>query len=523
MADVQPIAEKGPANETSADEPEENHDSSSPGDLTYDNEDEEPELHARTYIALAAMFLLNFIQAFALTGPPTVLSYIGTDLHDPLSQTWIPSVFSLVQAVLSPLFASISDTFQARKALLVVPALISFIGAAIAPTATSMSRWIMMAVWGLTAAGIFFGYRPPRRHTRFDSLSFLQKIRRLDLPGFGLLTAGLTLLLTGINLGGGLYSWNSGPVLSTLIIGIVLLVSFGLYEWRITETGILDHALFRGGKHRGRTFAICVALMFLEGIIVFGFFVFYPVLTASLFEEDPFLGAARIQPYWLACGLGTIIFGIWSTRARTIKVPLLVGFAILTSGFVGLATIQPGHSLSAVVFAGLAGLGVGAPLILILAGVQLSTPHHLIATATAATTSARSVSGTAFTAIYAAALNDGLTKKMPAYIANAVIRAGLPLSSVAAFVNALAAKDTAALPKIPGVTPMIIQAGLGGMKQAFADSIRVVYIIAAPFGLLACIGCLFLGDLRTTMSYRVDAPVEKLKAKHHRGNTPIAV
>lgn len=136
----------------------------------------------------------------------------------------------------------------------------------------------MTAIWGLTAIGIFFGYRPPKRHTRLDLLSLWQKIKRLDLPGFGLLTAGLTLLLTGINLGGGLFTWKSVRVLTTLIIGIILLVIFGVHEWRFTNTGILDHELFQGGKHRGHTLAICVALMFLEGIMVFSFFIFYPVL-----------------------------------------------------------------------------------------------------------------------------------------------------------------------------------------------------------------------------------------------------
>ena len=50
-----------------------------------------------------------------------------------------------------------------------------------------------MALWGITALGIFVGYRPPKRHTLLDHLSFVQKIGRLDLPGFALLTAGLTL------------------------------------------------------------------------------------------------------------------------------------------------------------------------------------------------------------------------------------------------------------------------------------------------------------------------------------------
>jgi hypothetical protein len=42
--------------------------------LVYDDNDEEPELHARTYFALLAMFFLNLVQVFALQGPPAVVS-----------------------------------------------------------------------------------------------------------------------------------------------------------------------------------------------------------------------------------------------------------------------------------------------------------------------------------------------------------------------------------------------------------------------------------------------------------------
>jgi len=135
-----------------------------------------------------------------------------------------------------------------------------------------------MALWGLTALGIFFGYRPPKRHTRLDHLSFMQKLRHLDLPGFGLLTTGLTLFLTGLNLGGGLYAWTNVRVMTTLIVGLVILVGFGLYEWKGTKTGILHHELFRGGRAAGRTFAICVFLIFIEGILLFAYIIFYPVM-----------------------------------------------------------------------------------------------------------------------------------------------------------------------------------------------------------------------------------------------------
>lgn len=46
--------------------------------LVYDNDEEEPELHARTWMACAAMLLLNFVLTFALQGPPVVVS--GLDI-----------------------------------------------------------------------------------------------------------------------------------------------------------------------------------------------------------------------------------------------------------------------------------------------------------------------------------------------------------------------------------------------------------------------------------------------------------
>ena len=219
----------------------------------------------------------------------------------------------------------------------------------------------------------------------------------------------------------------------------------------------------------------------------------------------------------------TVLWGYGSSKLRIIREPLFFGFLIFTAGIVGIATIEPSGSTRALIFSGLAGIGFAAPLILIIAGVQLSTPHHLIATATAVVTSSRAVAATVFTAIFAAALTTRLDIDIPNYTAKAALGAGLPASSLPAFIKALAGADTAALPKIPGVTPKIIAAGVIALKQAFADSIRVVYIIAAPFGVLACLACFFLVDMRKTMNYHVDAPVEELHARpHHHDDAQAA-
>ena len=135
-----------------------------------------------------------------------------------------------------------------------------------------------MGLWGASAVGILLGYRPPKRHTRLDHLSLWQKLGQLDLHGLGLLTTGLTLFLVGLNLGGTLYSWTNARTLATLIAGLVILICFCLYEWKGTTTGIVHHELFRGGKSRGRTFALCVALLSIEAAMLFTYIIFYPVL-----------------------------------------------------------------------------------------------------------------------------------------------------------------------------------------------------------------------------------------------------
>jgi Fungal trichothecene efflux pump (TRI12) len=235
-----------------------------------------------------------------------------------------------------------------------------------------------------------------------------------------------------------------------------------------------------------------------------------------LFTADPILIVARLQACWIPAVFSSILWGYVSTRFRTIREPLLIGFVFFTGGLIGFATVQPGQSVNAIVFSCLVGIGFGAPLILIVTGVQLSTPHRLIATATACTTSSRAIAGAVFSGINAAAFNTRLRNYLPRYVAKAASAAGLPAASIAQFIEALSAGDVEALAKVPEVTPAVIAEGTRALQQAFADSLRVVFIIAAPFGVAACIACWFLGDLRETMNYHVDAPVEDLHAKRDR-------
>ncbi|KAK4047064.1 hypothetical protein OIV83_005627 [Microbotryomycetes sp. JL201] len=558
------------------------------GNLHYINTETEPELGFQTYMALSALFALNLVQVFALTGPVSILAYIGRDLNDTANQAWISTALSIMQAVFGPIMSFASDSFQARKVFLIGPCLVAFAGCAVAPGATSLVRvvgaqimigvgfaavplayaipseilprrwrpmaqslnnvaancgfvmgltvpgaltrkslhngwrqfyWIQMAVWGLTALALAFGYQPPKRKTELDNQPLSHKLRSLDLPGTALLAAGLALFITGLSLGGNPRPWDSAAVLAPLIVGAAVLIAFGTYEWKCTTTGILHHQLFAGG----RAFPLFMVLIFVEGIQLFSLLVFYTPTTEALFETDPLLAPVRLLPFVLASAVATLVYGFWSTKARDVRWPLLVGFVIFAAGLAAIAgSLQPTSSTSFVVLGGLCGAGFGAPLILIIAGTQLCVPHSLIATGTAVITSTRAVAAAIFTASYSTALTNRLSVKIPGYIAPAALQAGLPPQSLPPFIGALANNQPQALAGVPGVTPVAIEAGIVALRHALADSFRIVYLIAAPFGVVAVVAALFLPSFRDTMHYEVDAPVEELQAKSKVGQEACA-
>ena len=103
-------------------------------------------------------------------------------------------------------------------------------------------------------------------------------------------------------------------------------------------------------------------------------------------------------------------------------------------------------------------------------------------------------------AIYITTVNARLLKYISSYVAEAAIQNGIPTALVPAF------GDNAALLQITGVATTIIISGVIALRQAFADGIRIVFIIAAASCAVAGAGVLLMQDLTDSMNYRVDVP-----------------
>jgi hypothetical protein len=81
-----------------------------------------------------------------------------------------------------------------------------------------------------------------------------------------------------------------------------------------------------------------------------------------------------------------------------------------------------------------------------------------------------------------------MSKYFASDIAAAVAAAGIPPSSIGAFIGALASQDQAAMAQIPGVTPAIIGAGVHAMQGAYLKSFEPVWIAAAVISGVTALG-----------------------------------
>lgn len=98
-------------------------------------------------------------------------------------------------------------------------------------------------------------------------------------------------------------------------------------------------------------------------------------------------------------------------------------------------------------------------------------------------------------AISVSVLTNKVTYYTSTIVVPAVLAAGLPLTSLEAFLTALGTGDQKALLAVPGVTPAIIGTGALTFQEAYAKAFKVVYLASIAFGSLAIIAALFAPNL----------------------------
>ena len=140
-----------------------------------------------------------------------------------------------------------------------------------------------------------------------------------------------------------------------------------------------------------------------------------------------------------------------------------------------------------------------------------------IGTATGVAGSARSAISTIASTIYSVVLTIRVTKTLSTEVPAAVIKAGLPASSVADYMTAIAG---GAIPKalaaVKGLTPAIEAVGARAYQVAYSDAYRTIFLTSLGFGGLAMIIACFVPNVEDLM-------VDSVAATLHGRNKPEVV
>ncbi|EXJ78178.1 hypothetical protein A1O3_09339 [Capronia epimyces CBS 606.96] len=368
----------------------------------------------------------------------------------------------------------------------------------------------------------YFCYYPPTFQAKNGDQTFWHKLAQLDYLGLLLYTGGLLLFLMGLSWGGSVHPWRSAYVICTMVIGLLMLVGFVLWEaWATLQEPMLPLHLF---KQRG--FASAVLMVSIGASVYYAFAILWPNMVNILYSE----GETTMWIGWASCTtnagftLGEICGGVLAKVFKKVKYQLICATVSSAALLAAVASCTPHTKDRAIglIFVGTLLVGWYESISFTLTTVLVDDQTE-VGTAAGLGGSARSGISTVCSVIYTVVLSNRLASTVPAQVVPAVTAAGLPASSVASFLTALTAGTPDAYAKIPGITNAILAAGQQAYKTANADAYRTVSLTTLAFGGLAIIASLFMGEVESRMTGEVTAKLHLRKEKEATSAETAAV
>jgi hypothetical protein len=145
------------------------------------------------------------------------------------------------------------------------------------------------------------------------------------------------------------------------------------------------------------------------------------------------------------------------------------------------------NTIAALLFMGLFFMGWTDNLGLTIAGIAI-TDQTEIGTAIGVAAVVRQIVSTVASTIYTTVLSNRLDSTIPKEVPPKLIAAGLPASSVADFLGAMAVGTPEAFSKVVGLTSEIEAIGIAAYKVASAHAYQTVFLTTIAFSVLCVLG-----------------------------------
>jgi MFS family permease len=262
---------------------------------------------------------------------------------------------------------------------------------------------------------------------------------------------------------------------------------------------MIPSELFRGQRIVGLAYAIAFA----AGMNFFSVLNFFPITFSTVYDPDPVqIGLKGIGPA-ISTTIGAIFFNAMLSKLPSRSREILMVALVIMTAFGGALAASTQENPKLTVFLGtMATFGVGGVLVPAATVAMIVTPDVLITTAAALSLAIRSVGGSIGYSIYYNIFATRLEKRLPLYIAQGAIAAGLPPTAAEVFVGTFVLAPEK-LGEVPGVTPAMIAAALKGSQWAYSESLQYVWFTSIAFGSMAIVCCLILPSTKKYQTNRV--------------------
>ncbi|CAH0030520.1 unnamed protein product [Clonostachys rhizophaga] len=363
----------------------------------------------------------------------------------------------------------------------------------------------------------FFFYHPPTFKMKHgENASLLKFIKDFDYIGTTLYTGGLLILMMGLNWGGNVYAWSSPYVIGTIVAGCVGLVAFVLWEsFANLKEPLVPMHLFKNGPWNAATI-----LSGLGASVYYALAIVWPNMIAKLYTDMDETTASWYASFvGLFIILGQIVGGFLAKPIGYLKWQCVV-MVFLSGIFFGCtATSTPDSKGRAATFVALGTFFIGWAESLAITIVTISAWDQAnLGSASGLAGSIRFFISCIASTIYNVVLTNRLSETIPARVPPAITEAGLPLSSVPAFITALSTGT--GFNDIPGISGQIIAAGVWANKLANADAYRTIFYVSIAFSGIALICALLLPDVDRMLTGKVASTLHRGRKdeKKHGGH-----
>ncbi|CEI65398.1 unnamed protein product [Fusarium venenatum] len=298
--------------------------------------------------------------------------------------------------------------------------------------------------------------------------STIEKLKRIDYIGNAILIGSSVSILIALTWAGPVHPWSDVRILAPLIIGLLGLVGFVIYE----GSGIPSEPVMPIRLFPSRTSYIVYANTFLNQLLIMWLYYFLPLYFQAVKMSTPSRSGVQMLPVALIAIPGAALSAFMLSRWGKYKGLHVSGFFIMTLG-VGLFGLLEEDSppVAWVLVQFLPAIGSGFLLNTLLPAFQASTEEIDQAAATGTWSFIRSL-GTVWGVAIAGTVFNSYTKQYAHMIDNELAREALHSgdsyqSATRAFIS------------------QFDEATQEQLRHVFMLSLRKVYVISVAFGGLA--------------------------------------